>query len=83
LVEHCTENAGVGGSIPPLGTTLTFFKKYLCAVLSHGPGQTIRLMRDTAKLMNFEYLFASQATGLAPCLGCDAITVLIPGKIHD
>jgi hypothetical protein len=20
LVEHCTENAGVGGSIPPLGT---------------------------------------------------------------
>jgi hypothetical protein len=21
LVEHCTENAGVGGSIPPLGTT--------------------------------------------------------------
>jgi hypothetical protein len=20
-VEHCTENAGVGGSIPPLGTT--------------------------------------------------------------
>jgi hypothetical protein len=25
LVEHCTENAGVGGSIPPLGTIdLTF-----------------------------------------------------------
>jgi hypothetical protein len=23
LVEHCTENAGVGGSIPPLGT-ITF-----------------------------------------------------------
>jgi hypothetical protein len=22
LVEHCTENAGVGGSSPPLGTTL-------------------------------------------------------------
>jgi hypothetical protein len=22
LVEHCTENAGVGGSIPPLGTSL-------------------------------------------------------------
>jgi hypothetical protein len=22
LVEHCTENAGVGGSIPPLGTIL-------------------------------------------------------------
>jgi hypothetical protein len=21
LVEHCTENAGVGGSNPPLGTT--------------------------------------------------------------
>ena len=21
LVEHCTENAGVGGSIPPLGTS--------------------------------------------------------------
>ena len=21
MVEHCTENAGVGGSIPPLGTT--------------------------------------------------------------
>jgi hypothetical protein len=21
-VEHCTENAGVGGSIPPLGTTV-------------------------------------------------------------
>jgi hypothetical protein len=21
-VEHCTENAGVGGSIPPLGTIL-------------------------------------------------------------
>jgi hypothetical protein len=24
LVEHCTENAGVGGSIPPLGTTSYF-----------------------------------------------------------
>jgi hypothetical protein len=24
LVEHCTENAGVGGSIPPLGTITTF-----------------------------------------------------------
>ena len=24
LVEHCTENAGVGGSIPPLGTTAKF-----------------------------------------------------------
>jgi hypothetical protein len=24
LVEHCTENAGVGGSIPPLGTTVIF-----------------------------------------------------------
>jgi predicted ATPase len=24
LVEHCTENAGVGGSIPPLGTTTSF-----------------------------------------------------------
>jgi hypothetical protein len=24
LVEHCTENAGVGGSIPPLGTTYFF-----------------------------------------------------------
>ena len=23
MVEHCTENAGVGGSIPPLGTTST------------------------------------------------------------
>src|SRR5262249_45442207 len=23
LVEHCTENAGVGGSIPPLGTSST------------------------------------------------------------
>jgi hypothetical protein len=23
LVEHCTENAGVGGSIPPLGTMFT------------------------------------------------------------
>src|ERR1700689_4519226 len=22
LVEHCTENAGVGGSIPPLGTII-------------------------------------------------------------
>ena len=22
LVEHCTENAGVGGSIPPLGTKI-------------------------------------------------------------
>ena len=22
-VEHCTENAGVGGSIPPLGTKFT------------------------------------------------------------
>jgi hypothetical protein len=22
LVEHCTENAGVGGSIPPLGTKM-------------------------------------------------------------
>ena len=26
LVEHCTENAGVGGSIPPLGTTQYFHK---------------------------------------------------------
>jgi hypothetical protein len=25
LVEHCTENAGVGGSIPPLGTTIFSF----------------------------------------------------------
>ena len=24
LVEHCTENAGVGGSIPPLGTRNLF-----------------------------------------------------------
>jgi hypothetical protein len=24
LVEHCTENAGVGGSIPPLGTSEYF-----------------------------------------------------------
>ena len=24
LVEHCTENAGVGGSIPPLGTISIF-----------------------------------------------------------
>jgi hypothetical protein len=24
LVEHCTENAGVGGSIPPLGTINIF-----------------------------------------------------------
>ena len=24
LVEHCTENAGVGGSIPPLGTITAF-----------------------------------------------------------
>jgi hypothetical protein len=24
LVEHCTENAGVGGSIPPLGTITHF-----------------------------------------------------------
>src|SRR3974390_872539 len=24
-VEHCTENAGVGGSIPPLGTSLRCF----------------------------------------------------------
>jgi hypothetical protein len=24
LVEHCTENAGVGGSIPPLGTITKF-----------------------------------------------------------
>ena len=24
LVEHCTENAGVGGSNPPLGTTVIF-----------------------------------------------------------
>jgi hypothetical protein len=24
LVEHCTENAGVGGSIPPLGTMIIF-----------------------------------------------------------
>jgi hypothetical protein len=23
LVEHCTENAGVGGSIPPLGTKIS------------------------------------------------------------
>jgi hypothetical protein len=38
LVEHCTENAGVGGSIPPLGTTifqtmpakLPNFRKSLC-----------------------------------------------------
>ncbi len=27
LVEHCTENAGVGGSIPPLGTTKLFVKE--------------------------------------------------------
>ena len=27
LVEHCTENAGVGGSIPPLGTTSEIFFK--------------------------------------------------------
>src|ERR1700693_744041 len=25
LVEHCTENAGVGGSIPPLGTRIYSF----------------------------------------------------------
>ena len=25
LVEHCTENAGVGGSIPPLGTIPSSF----------------------------------------------------------
>ena len=24
VVEHCTENAGVGGSTPPLGTFLDF-----------------------------------------------------------
>src|ERR1700704_6613073 len=31
LVEHCTENAGVGGSIPPLGTTYIFYHWfYLC-----------------------------------------------------
>src|ERR1700685_3330262 len=40
LVEHCTENAGVGGSIPPLGTTLKFLKKYLCTVSSCSPGLT-------------------------------------------
>ena len=28
LVEHCTENAGVGGSIPPLGTILTLFANH-------------------------------------------------------
>jgi hypothetical protein len=26
-VEHCTENAGVGGSIPPLGT-MTFLHSF-------------------------------------------------------
>src|SRR6516164_9909584 len=30
-VEHCTENAGVGGSIPPLGTTRTTFRFGLCS----------------------------------------------------
>jgi hypothetical protein len=28
LVEHCTENAGVGGSIPPLGTITNAFRQY-------------------------------------------------------
>jgi hypothetical protein len=28
LVEHATENRSVGGSIPPLGTTLNFLRKF-------------------------------------------------------
>jgi hypothetical protein len=32
LVEHCTENAGVGGSIPPLGTTTTFHSSSLLLI---------------------------------------------------
>jgi hypothetical protein len=28
LVEHVTENHGVGGSIPPLGTTLTSLSQF-------------------------------------------------------
>jgi hypothetical protein len=31
-VEHCTENAGVGGSIPPLGTTSRFAVVRICSL---------------------------------------------------
>jgi hypothetical protein len=83
LVEHCTENAGVGGSIPPLGTTLKFFERYLRTVSSCRAWLTACSTRDTAKLMDNEILFASHVAGLAPCLWRDAFTVLTGSKIHE
>jgi hypothetical protein len=34
LVEHCTENAGVGGSIPPLGTNTLENRDRTCLLLT-------------------------------------------------
>ena len=38
LVEHVTENHGVGGSIPPLGTIILFFQR----VIVHKSGKIAR-----------------------------------------
>ena len=54
LVEHCTENAGVGGSIPPLGTIT--FRPSICPWF--GPRDRTAILMCKSLL-----LFCSLATG--------------------
>ena len=57
LVEHCTENAGVGGSIPPLGTTLMIRERHshLNMAAAFCREQRRYFIQSTATMLNFAY----------------------------